>query len=81
MLASNLRTKRLNKVGMYLHCCFLKKNSYQVSPKWYHNNPTPTAEIDNITIMWDVPIPTDSKVPHNRPDIIVYNRNERTCTN
>ena len=79
ILASNLYTKRHNKVGTYIHWSILKNIGYHVPPKWYHHKPTPTIEIQNITIMWDVAIPTPSNIPNNRPDIIIYDRNERTC--
>jgi len=37
------------------------------------------VEGDNVTILWDFPIHTDSTIQANRPDIIVKDSTEKTC--
>ena len=34
---------------------------------------------ESLEIWWDILIKTIPKIPHNRPDIVVWRKNEKTC--
>ena len=42
--------------------------------------PTTVAENDNITILYDMLIPTDRSISANRLDIIVKDKRDKICT-
>ena len=36
-------------------------------------------EKDGITILWDMPVPTDREIKANRPDIVINYKKEKSC--
>ena len=79
MLASNLYTNRHNKIASYIHWCILNDIGAPTEKLWYKHKPTHSIDKNNHTIMWDLPIITDARVPHNQPDIIIHDRTKKTC--
>ena len=53
----------------------LKKNENQ----WYKFEPTAVIQNNDYKILWDFPIQTDKEIIHNRPDIIVINKLNKTA--
>ena len=47
--------------------------------KWCKHEPQTVTEKDNITILWDMPIQTDHEMKTNRPDIVIKNKQEKSC--
>ena len=47
--------------------------------KWNMHNPAPVLENDTHKLQWDFDIHTDHLISARRPDLIVINKNERTC--
>ena len=47
---------------------------------WYTHMPKPVCEEGGVTALWNQAVHTDSEVRANRPDIIIKNRKEKTCT-
>lgn len=47
---------------------------------YYKYEPSPILENNLWKIYWDQPIITDRPVQHNRPDIIVINKEKQTCS-
>ena len=37
------------------------------------------AENNKVTVLWDMPVNTDREIKANRPDIIIKNKEEKTC--
>ena len=37
------------------------------------------TKTDNLEIWWDYKIPTMSKIPHNRPDMVIWDTQNKTC--
>ena len=46
---------------------------------WWEHKPPKVIENKNGTILWDFNIHTDRAIQANRPDIVVKNRNDKTC--
>ena len=42
--------------------------------------PKPVCEKRDVTVLWKQAVHTDRKVTANRPDIIIKNKKEKTCT-
>jgi hypothetical protein len=42
--------------------------------------PKPVYEEGDVTVLWNQAVHTDRKVTANRPDIIIKNKKENTCT-
>ena len=42
--------------------------------------PKPVYEEGDVTVLWNQAIRTDREVTANRPDIIIKNKKEKTCT-
>ena len=41
--------------------------------------PPPIKLLDDAEIWWDKPVTAVSKMPHNRPDIVVWDKTNKTC--
>jgi len=48
--------------------------------KWYTHVPKPVYEEEDVTVLWNQAVHTDREVTKNRPDIIIENKKEKTCT-
>ena len=47
--------------------------------KWYKHEPDSVMENDKCKILWDFTIQTDHIIQARRPDIVLVNKQERTC--
>ena len=46
---------------------------------WYEHEPQTVTEKDKITILWNMPIQTDREIKANGPEIIINNKQEKSC--
>ena len=44
------------------------------------DRPLPVINTPTKEIWWDKPLQTPKKIKHNRPDIVIWDRNRTTCT-
>ena len=49
------------------------------SEKWYEHAPEGVVENEEVKILWDVMIQCDREIKARKPDIVVVNKNERSC--
>jgi len=42
--------------------------------------PKPVYEVGDVTVLWNQEVHTDREFTANRPDIIIKNKKEKTCT-
>jgi len=54
--------------------------SSETTDKWYTHMPKPVYEEGDVTVLWNQAVHTDREVKANRPDIIIKNKRETTCT-
>jgi len=45
-----------------------------------NNKPKPLCEEGDVTVLWNQAVHIDREVTANRPDIIIKNKKEKTCT-
>jgi hypothetical protein len=67
-----------HEVCAHLHYSICK--GIEKKDKWYTHKPKPVYEEGDITVLWNQAIHTDSEVTANKPDIIIKNKKEKTCT-
>ena len=78
-LAKTEYLHRHDKAASYLHWNICKELNINVEEKWYEHEPQTVTEKDNITILWDMPIQTDREIKANRPDIVIKDKQEKSC--
>ena len=82
VLAQRQYKLRHDLVGRRVHWEVCKKHGIDCSEKWFDHTPekiTSTSD-GNVEILWDVEIETGKKVKHNRPDIIIKERERNKWT-
>ena len=63
-----------------MHYSICKVLGTKTTDKWYTDVPKPVCEEGDVTVLWNQAVHTDREVTANRPDIIIKNRKEKTCT-
>ena len=47
--------------------------------KWYEQKPLLVVDTPKVTILWDFPIRTDRTIQANRTDVVIKNKQSKTC--
>ena len=71
--------RRHDNVARIVHWKLCGKYSLKSSEKWYEHAPAGDAENEEVKIFWDVMIQCDREIKARKPDIVVVNKNERSC--
>ena len=61
------------------HWDICKQLGMECRDKWYDHNQEPVTENEDRKILWDLTIQTDKRLPHNRPDIVVIDKEKKEC--
>ena len=80
ILAKNEYLMRHDKVCTHLHYSICKALGTETTDEWYTHMPKPVCEEGYVTVLWNQAVHTDREVTENRPDIIIKNKKEKTCT-
>ena len=70
---------RHDKVGQVIHWKLCQKFNIPCKDKWYDHDPEGVIENDQVKVLWDLRIQTDHQIEHNRPDVVVLDKIERSC--
>ena len=70
---------RHDKVGQVIHWKLCQKFNIPCKDKWYDHEPEGVIENDQVKVLWDFRIQTDHQIEHNRPDVVVLDKIERSC--
>ena len=79
-LSQNVYTYRHDNVAKYLyikigeHAGLMKGNE-----KWYEIKPECVTENENFKVLWNFQIITDHQINHNKPDIVLVNKVQKTA--
>ena len=46
--------------------------------RWYEHQPKTVTEKDSVTILWDMPIHTDTTIAADRPGIVLKSKKDKT---
>jgi len=80
ILGKNEYLKRHNKFCTHLHYSIRKALGIETTDKWYTHVTKPVYEEGDVTVLWNQAVHTGREVTTNRPDIIIKNKKEKTCT-
>ena len=79
ILAKNEYIERHNKVGQYIHWKVSQWYGLPTADSWYKQQTPPVIENGRSKILWDFGIQTDRTILANRPDIIIVDKEKKTC--
>jgi hypothetical protein len=80
ILVKNEYLIRHDKVCTHLHYSIFKALGIKTTDTCYTHKPKPVYEEGDVTVLWNQAVHTDREVIANRPDIIMNNNKEKTCT-
>ena len=78
-LAQKEYKRRHDNVARIVHWKLCEKYNLKRSEKWYEHAPEDVVENEEVKILWDVMIQCDREIKARKPDIVVVNKNERSC--
>ena len=80
-LAQKEYLRRHDKVCLNIHWQLCVKYGLECNEKWYQHTPSAVHENDDVKLLWNFPIQVDRELEerHNRPDIMVFKKNDRHC--
>ena len=70
---------RHDHVAQIVHWKICKNLGIEHAERWYNHKPESVIETEHHKILWDFPIQTDHRLEHNKPDIVVVDKVERSC--
>ena len=70
---------RHQKAAAHTHWTICREFGIEVKERWYEHVPKTVTENDSFTILWDTSIHTDRTIAGKKPDIVLKNKNEKTC--
>ena len=65
---------RHDRVGKVIHWELCRKYGFDCTEKWYDHIPEGVLENEKAKILWDFRIQTDQQLNHNRPDIVIHDK-------
>jgi len=71
---------RHDKVYAHFRYSICKALGIETTDKWYTHKPKPVYEEGDVTLLWNQAVHQDRGVTTSRPDIIIKNKKEKTCT-
>jgi hypothetical protein len=80
ILAKNEYLMRYDKVGAHLRYAICKALGVETTDEWYTHAPNPICEHENVTVLCNQGVHTERQVTANKPDIVIENKKEKTCT-
>jgi len=79
ILAKNEHLMRHDKICAHLQYSICKSLGIETTDKWYTHVPKPMFEQEDVTVLWNQAVQTSREVTANRSDIIIKNKQEKTC--
>ena len=79
LLAKTEYIKRHNNAAAYMHWKILQHYNIKANDKLYEHQPETAPENEKVTILWDMQVHTDKTMKANKPDIIIKDKQEKTC--
>ena len=69
---------RHDKVAQAIHWD-LSDGGFERKLNWYDHKPNPVCESERYKLLWDFKIQTDRDIDDNKPDIVLLNKEEKSC--
>ena len=68
-----------NNAAAYMHWEILNLYNIKITNKWYEHQPETVIENEKATILWDMQVHTDRTISSNKPNIVIKDKQEKTC--
>ena len=80
IFSKNEYIKRHNNVAKEVYIKIAEKLTLlkKYENQWYKFEPPSVIENENYKLLWDFPIQTDKELKHNKPDIIIIDKSNKT---
>ena len=78
-LAKTEYIKRHNNAAAYMHWKILQHYNIKANDKWFEHQPETVTENEKVTILCDMQVHTYKTIKANKPDIIIKDKQEKTC--
>ena len=79
VLAQSDYIQRHDRAAGYINWKILQYYHFPAADNWYDHKPDTVTENEGATILWDMPVSTDSQINAIRPDIIVKDKKKSRC--
>ena len=70
---------RHDNLARMIHWNIADLYGLDVSSKWYEHKPEKVIENDHVKLLWDFNIHTSTYIQERRPDVVVLDREKKTC--
>lgn len=80
ILANKEYKNRHNTICRYVHWILSKENNLEHTEQWWKHKPQPSAENEQIKLLYDFNIFTDKEIQARRPDVVVHDKQNRRVT-
>ena len=78
-LAQREYKRRHDIVAKMVHWRLCEKYGLESNERWYEYEPEPAIENDGVTLLWNLNIQCDHNIEATRPDIVVVNKQKKSC--
>ena len=68
-----------DRVGVIVHWVICKRYRFSNAAKWYEDMPEEVLEKNNAKVLWDFSVPTNHKLEHSKPDILIVDKKTGEC--
>ena len=79
VLANHQYKQRHNQVAKRVHWALCQKYKITTVKQWWKHAPEGVTETDKAKLLWDFSIRTDNHIQANKPDIVVVDKEEKSC--
>ena len=79
VLAPREHKGRHDGVTKAVHWCLCRKYGLEVAGKWYEHVAGKVRESEKVQILWHFSVQTDHQLEHNRPDLVVVDKQQAVC--
>ena len=73
---------RHDKIAAIIHWNYCKKFGFACTEKYYEHfveTKMKVLENDEVKLLWDFSIQTEKRIEHNKPDIVVLDKKQKSC--
>ena len=71
--------RRHDNLGKIVHWKLARRSNFETGDKWYEYGPKSVLENEDYKILWNFSIQTDHVIKVRRLDLVVVDKNSRTC--
>ena len=71
--------RRHDYLGKIVHWKLARKGNFEAGDKWSEHEPESVLENEDYKMLWDFSIQADHVIEAWRPDLVVFDKKERSC--